>query len=153
MSNYLRPSDPGATIFFTVALADRTSDLLVREIGLLRQAVRITRAERPFSIDAWVVLLDHLHCVWTLPDDDADFSTRWSVIKALFALSVPEGARRPSHVARRERGVWQRRFWGEARPEIGPVDRFQRRTGEAPAAKPIMSGTRRITRPWFVIVG
>ena len=111
MSNYHRPSAPGASIFFTVALADRTSDLLVREIGLLRHAVRITRAERPFSINAWVALPDHLHCVWTLPAGDADFSTRWSVIKARFALSVPEGVRRPSHVARRERGVWQRRFW------------------------------------------
>jgi putative transposase len=111
MSNYHRPLVPGATVVFTVTLADRRSDLLVREIGRLRDAVRITRVERPFSIGAWVVLPDHLHCVWTLPEGDADFSTRWSVIKARFALSVPEGVRRPSHVARRERGVWQRRFW------------------------------------------
>jgi putative transposase len=108
---YIRPRRPGARVFFTVTLAERGSDLLLREIGRLRHAVRATRAERPFGVDAWVVLPDHLHCVWTLPEGDADFSTRWSVIKARFALSVPAGPRRPSHVARRERAVWQRRFW------------------------------------------
>ncbi|HSF94053.1 MAG TPA: transposase [Thermohalobaculum sp.] len=111
MPHYIRPRRPGACIFFTVTLAERGSDLLVREIGRLREAVRRTRAERQFGIDAWVVLPDHLHCVWTLPEGDADYSTRWSVIKARFALSVPEGPLRPSHISRRERGVWQRRFW------------------------------------------
>ncbi|MGR3661684.1 MAG: REP-associated tyrosine transposase [Paracoccaceae bacterium] len=98
-------------MFFTVNLADRQSDLLVRRIDALRRAVRQTRVERPFVIDAWVMLPDHLHCVWTLPAGDADFSTRWSVIKARIALSVPEGRRRASHIKRRERAVWQRRFW------------------------------------------
>jgi len=111
MPDYRRPKVAGATVFFTVTLAERGSDLLVREIGLVREAVRATRVERPFGIDAWVVLPDHLHCVWTLPAGDVDFSTRWSVIKARFSRSVREGVRRPSHVARRERAVWQRRFW------------------------------------------
>jgi putative transposase len=111
MSRYVRPRIPGATIFFTVALADRRSDLLIREVDRLRDAVSRTRAERPFHIDAWVVLPDHLHCIWTLPRGDSDFSTRWSLIKARFSLSVGEGSQRPSHMTRRERGVWQRRFW------------------------------------------
>ncbi|MAC78275.1 MAG: transposase [Rhodobacteraceae bacterium] len=111
MANYLRPRIPGATIFFTVALARRGSGLLVDHVEDLREAVRATRQERPFGIDAWVVLPDHLHAVWTLPPGDADYSTRWSVIKARFSRCVPEGDRRASHVARRERGVWQRRFW------------------------------------------
>jgi putative transposase len=111
MSCYVRPRVPGATIFFTIALADRSTDLLTREIDRLRDAVRRTRDERTFRIDAWVVLPDHLHCVWTLPPNDHDFSTRWSVIKARFSLSVAEGAQRPSHIVRRERGLWQRRFW------------------------------------------
>ena len=64
MPNYLRPQIPGATIFFTVTLANRQSNLLVREIARLRDAVRITRADRPFDIEAWVVLPDHLHCIW-----------------------------------------------------------------------------------------
>jgi putative transposase len=111
MSRYVRPRVPGATVFFTVDLEERGSDLLLREIGHLRDAVRTTRAERPFHIDAWVVLPDHLHCIWTLPPGDSDFSTRWSVIKARFSRAMPQGARRASHVRRRERGIWQRRFW------------------------------------------
>ena len=111
MSRYLRPRVSGATVFFTVALATRGTDLLVREIEALRQAVRLTRAERPFGIDAWVVLPDHMHCVWTLPEGDADYSTRWSVIKARFSRAMPPVPRRRSHAPRREHGVWQRRFW------------------------------------------
>lgn len=111
MSNYRRPKLPGATVFFTVTLATRGSDLLTREIETLRQSVRQTRAERPFFIDAWVVLPDHMHCVWTLPDGDSDFSTRWSVIKARFSRAMPHVERRPSHAVRREHGIWQRRFW------------------------------------------
>ena len=70
-----------------------------------------TRFERPFHIDAWVVLPDHMHAVWTLPPGDRDFSTRWRIIKARFSRAVPVGERRPSHWARRERAVRQRRFW------------------------------------------
>ena len=111
MSHYLRPKHPGATVFFTVNLADRSSDLLMREIESLRQAVRLTRSERPFAIAAWVVLPDHMHCIWQLPDHDHDFSTRWSVIKARFTRAVDVENRRASHLKRRERGLWQRRFW------------------------------------------
>ena len=111
MPNYIRPRVAGATVFFTVGLADRQSTVLVDHVCMLRDAVRKTREERPFHIDAWVVLPDHLHAVWTLPDGDFDFSTRWSVIKARFSRSVGAGHRRQSHVKRRERGLWQRRFW------------------------------------------
>ena len=111
MPNYRRPSRPGSRIFFTVTLAQRGTDLLTQEVETLRHAVRLTRQERPFSIDAWVVLPDHMHCVWTLPEEDADFSTRWSVIKARFSRAMPPVARRRSHEARREHGIWQRRFW------------------------------------------
>ncbi len=88
MSCYIRPHAPGACVFFTVALADRRSDLLVCEIDRLRAAVRATRVERPFHVDALVVLPDHLHCVWTLPEGDRDFSTRWGAIKARFVMSL-----------------------------------------------------------------
>jgi putative transposase len=111
MPNYLRPKVQGATIFFTVALACRGDDLLVREVARLREAVRVTRSERPFWIDAWVVLPDHLHAVWTLPAKDRDFLTRWRLIKSRFAMGLPKGTLRPSHVVRDERGIWQRRFW------------------------------------------
>jgi putative transposase len=67
MPNYCRNRLPGETFFFTVNLLDRRSDLLVARIGRLRDAVRRVRAQRPFRVDAWVVLPDHLHCLWTLP--------------------------------------------------------------------------------------
>ena len=111
MSRYLRPRLPGLPIFFTVALAQRGGTLLVDHVGLLRAVVAQTRAERPFGIATWVVPPDHLHCIWTLPEGDADYSTRWRLIKARFSRGLPVGALRASHVRRQERGIWQRRFW------------------------------------------
>ncbi len=112
MPEYRRNFVAGGCYFFTVTLLDRRSDLLVAEIGLLREAVRGVRARRPFAIDAWVVLPDHMHCVWTLPEGDADFPGRWRAIKTVFSKWLP-GLGRPSPVmaARGERGIWQRRYW------------------------------------------
>ncbi|MEL6451230.1 MAG: transposase [Pseudomonadota bacterium] len=92
-------------------LARRGSCTLTEHIEVLRLAVRQTRAAHPFDIDAWVVLPDHIHAVWTLPAGDCEYATRWSVIKARFSRQMPAGPRRDSHILRRERGVWQRRFW------------------------------------------
>ena len=111
MPNYVRPKVTGATVFFTVAMAVRGSDLLVREVEALRRAVKATRMARPFRIDAWVVLPDHMHCVWTLPEGDADYSGRMGQIKAGFSKALPAGKLRSSHASRREKGIWQRRFW------------------------------------------
>lgn len=111
MSDYLRPRRAGACLFLTITLADRKSQVLTERIEALRTAVRMTQAERPFEINAWVVLPDHMHCVWTLPEGDDGYATRVGLIKARFSRGVPMGYRRTSHVARRERGVWQRRFW------------------------------------------
>jgi putative transposase len=111
MSRYLRPRHPGARIFFTVTLADRRARTLVAEVDRLREAVRVTRDERPFRIDAWVVLPDHLHAIWTLPEGDADYAARWRLIKSRFSRGLPEGRQRLSHLARQERAIWQRRFW------------------------------------------
>lgn len=111
MPNYHRPDVTGAKIFFTVALAERGARTLVVEIEALRAAVRLTRAERPFGIDAWVVLPDHLHCIWSLPEGDRDYPTRWRLIKSRFSMGLPKGRLRPSHIARDERGIWQRRYW------------------------------------------
>lgn len=88
MSNYLRPRLPGRPVFFTVCLAQRGACLLTEEIDILREAVRVTRARRPFSIDAWVVLPDHMHAIWTLPADDPNYSDRWGAIKARFSKYV-----------------------------------------------------------------
>jgi putative transposase len=66
--DYRRNRVPGGTFFFTANLLDRRSDLLVEQIDALREAVRRVRARTPFHIDAWVVLPEHMHCVWTLPE-------------------------------------------------------------------------------------
>ena len=75
-------------MFFTVALAQPGADALTREIETLRAAVRQTRSERPSRINVWVVLPDHMYCVWTLPEGDSDFSTRFGAIKARFTRMV-----------------------------------------------------------------
>jgi putative transposase len=112
MTGYRRLYVAGGCYFFTVNLEDRDSDLLVRHVAVLRGAVARTRALHPFRIDACVVLPNHLHCVWTLPEGDCDFSTRWASIKRLFSWGLPGSEDRcASRVAKRERGVWQRRFW------------------------------------------
>ena len=112
MSNYRRARVPGASYFFTVNLRDRRSDLLVREIDLLRATVRATRARHPFHIDAWVVLPEHMHCIWTLPAGDRDFAGRWQIIKAALSRRLPEhGTPNAAQAARGERGIWQRRYW------------------------------------------
>jgi putative transposase len=112
MPDYRRMHIPGGTCFFTVALRDRGATWLVTEIEPLRAAVRATIARHPFHIDAWVVLPDHMHCLWTLPPDDSDFPRRWMMIKAEFSKSIPPAAdRSPSLMRKRERGIWQRRYW------------------------------------------
>ncbi len=116
MSDYRRLWIAGGCYFFTVNLRERApNDLLVRHIDVLRESVCEARRRWPFRIDAWVVLPDHLHCLWTLPEGDADFATRWRLIKAGFARRLPCTERRSAgRVRRGERGVWQRRFWEHA---------------------------------------
>jgi putative transposase len=102
---------PGGTYFFTVALTDRKRDWLVRHINLLRLAFRRAKRERPFTIDAIVVLPEHLHCVWTLPPGDADYSHRWRLIKARFSKDLLLAGAPIHQSAKGEYNVWQRRFW------------------------------------------
>ena len=116
MPDYRRVRVPGGTYFFTVNLLERyPNDLLVRHIDALRDAVLRTRERHPFAVDAWVVLPDHLHAVWTLPAGNADFTNRWRTIKQHFSRAVERGERRSAvRVRRKERGMWQRRFWEHA---------------------------------------
>ncbi|CCD83915.1 conserved protein of unknown function; putative transposase domain [Bradyrhizobium sp. ORS 285] len=112
MPNYRRAFVPGGCWFFTVNLLDRRLGLLIEHIDLWRSAIAATRERYPFKIDAFVVMPDHLHAVWTLPPDDADFSTRWRLIKNRFARELPRTERlSPARLANGERGIWQRRFW------------------------------------------
>jgi putative transposase len=112
MINYRRNHIAGGSYFFTVNLADRAATLLIDHIDLLRSAVRYTHERHPFIIDAMAVLPDHLHAVWTLPIDDADYATRWRLIKTMFSRGVPRDENRSqSRMNKGERGIWQRRYW------------------------------------------
>jgi putative transposase len=112
MTDYRRNFIAGGSFFFTVNLAERRLRLLTEHIDELRKAFRETRRDHPFTIDAMVILPNHLHTIWTMPEGDANFATRWRLIKSAFSRSLPTGERiSDSRVAKGERGIWQRRYW------------------------------------------
>jgi putative transposase len=108
---YRRNFVPGGTFFFTAAIVDRRTGALIENIGLLRHACRLTCQERPFSINAVVVLPDHLHIITTLPADDADYPGRWKRCKSLFSRLVAKRSSGGSKNQRGEYALWQRRYW------------------------------------------
>jgi putative transposase len=117
MPRYLRAKGPGNQYFFTVVTYDRRPILTWPESrAALRQAVITARKGAPFGIDAWVLLPDHLHCVWSLPEYDKNYPRRWNVIKSTFSRlmksrlhdETPVSASRARH---RELTIWQRRYW------------------------------------------
>jgi putative transposase len=114
MSRYRRAKIEGGTFFFTVTLADRSSDLLVRGIDRLRRVYRSVQERYPFETVAICILPDHLHAIWSLPSSVANFATRWSLIKGGFSRGLPAASRSPSKIVRREKGIWQRRYWEHA---------------------------------------
>lgn len=112
MPKYRRRHVPGGTYFFTLCLAEPGETLLVDEIGLLRASFAEALRRRPARIDAAVILPDHLHMIWTLPDGDADFPTRIGQIKGRFTHVVGlTGARSRSQARKGEWQIWQRRYW------------------------------------------
>ena len=112
MTNYRRNFIPGGSYFFTVNLVDRHSCLLTENIETLRAAFRYTRSRHPFTVEAMVVLPDHLHTIWSLPEGDHDFALRWRLIKSAFSRELPAGESiSESRAAKGERGIWQRRYW------------------------------------------
>jgi putative transposase len=124
MTSYRRNFVPGGSYFFTVNLADRRSRLLTEHVDLARDALRAVRATHPFAVEATVVLPDHLHAIWTLPEGDVDFSTRWRLIKATFSRGLPPGEKvSASRASRGERGIWQRRYWEHTLRDEGDFER------------------------------
>jgi putative transposase len=112
MSNYRGYSIAGGTYFFTLALANRQSTLLTDQIEMLRAAYQRTNALHPFTTIAICILPDHIHAIWQLPPDDANFALRWRMIKSQFSRQLPINQQRSdSKAKRREKGIWQRRFW------------------------------------------
>jgi putative transposase len=112
MTEYRRNFVKGGSYFFTVALADRSQSLLVDHINALRDAFYHVKTQYPFVLDAMVVLPEHLHCIWTLPPEDANYPDRWRRLKAAFSRSLPDRyPRSSSKILKGERGIWQRRYW------------------------------------------
>jgi len=112
VTNYRRNFVPGGSFFFTVNLADRRSRVLIERVDLLRSALRYSRTRHPFTIEAIVVLADHLHAIWALPPGYMEYPTRWRLIKTEFSRALaPQELRSQCRQAKGERGIWQRRFW------------------------------------------
>ena len=112
---YRRAFIPGGAFFFTVVTEGRRPLLASAEVvEILRGAFRSVRNARPFQIDAMVVMPEHLHCIWTLPPGDADFATRWRLIKTWFTKHCPPALRpvpNPARAAKGEQALWQHRYW------------------------------------------
>jgi REP-associated tyrosine transposase len=111
MVRYRRNLIEGGTFFLTATLADRTSSALTDYIALLRRAFRLTRREHPFTIDAVVVLPDHMHIIMTLPPEDANFPIRLSLIKRRFTGAIAKTGAKIARHPNREAALWQRRYW------------------------------------------
>jgi putative transposase len=108
---YRRSFLPGGTYFFTVTLVDRGSRLLIEHVDELRDAFRVTREERPFEIEAIAVLPGHLHAIWKLPGEDADFPGRWRRIKGHFSSTLLRAGVQLGRHSNGELALWQRRYW------------------------------------------
>jgi len=103
--DYRRIWQPGGCYFFTVVTHQRQTLLTQKKcIQYLREAFQHIRKKRPFTIDAIVVLPDHLHCIWTLPPNDADYATRWRLIKHFVTCKINK-----NHATKVK--LWQKRYW------------------------------------------
>jgi putative transposase len=117
MSTYQRSRKPGGTFFFTVVTFQRRRLFdNPKHRDLFLKMIAEVQGDYPFTLDAWVLLPDHLHCLWTLPSGEKDYSKRWGLIKAKFTKAIGGEAGRSalltgSKLRHREGTIWQRRFW------------------------------------------
>ena len=108
MPDYRRIYRKGGCYFFTVVTTKRQS-ILIKNIQLVREAFQHVCSRHPFIIDAAVILPDHLHCIWTLPENDDDYSMRWRLLKSYFSHHLSE--QKNFTFNKSNRSVWQKRFW------------------------------------------
>jgi len=144
MVNYRRSRVAGGSYFFTVTLRDRRSSALVDHIADLREAFHWVQTRRPFRIRAIVVLPDHLHTIWTLPAEDADYSGRWRAIKSRFTRALVKSGGPLRRNARGEYLLWQRRYWEHTLRD--PVD--MQRHIDYIHYNPVKHGHVRLVRDW-----
>jgi putative transposase len=114
MPDYKRIIIPGGCFFFTVCLADRQATTLIDYIEELKAAWRWTHLHKPFASPAWVILPDHIHCIWKLPADDSDYASRWNLLKGHFTRALVAKGHTQQGKRARERAIWQRRYWEHA---------------------------------------
>jgi putative transposase len=117
MPNYIRDRTTGGTWFFTVVTYKRRGFLCDEPVRIaLRNAINKIRVKYPFEINAWVLMPDHFHCIWTLPPGDSNYSLRLSLLKRAVTIDCKSqilgsdecSVSRRKH---REKTIWQRRFW------------------------------------------
>ena len=140
MSTYRPNRVPGHTWFFTVRLADPASTLLTEHISAFGEAIRQARGNKPFHVDAWVVLHNHAHAIWTLPPGDADCAARWRAVKIAFSKAV----RKASPSAVRGAAIWQRRYQQHAVTD----DSHYRRLVDYVHANPVSHGLCAAPAEW-----
>lgn len=112
---YRRSKTPGGTYFFTVVTFRRKKFLCEpKNVELLRTAFKIVKSAHPFTIDAFVLMPEHLHCIWTLPPGDNNYPTRWNLIKKYFTERCPAALKLPPRASQRRKRaqtVWQPGYW------------------------------------------
>jgi len=117
MATYVRSRAPGGTFFFTLVTFQRRRLFAnPKNLEILSEIIAEVHKDYPFTMDAWVFLPDHLHCLWTLPPEEVDFSKRWGLIKAKFTKAISKEQGRSSlltgsRIRHGESAIWQRRFW------------------------------------------
>lgn len=112
MPHYFRSQEAGATYFFTLTLAQRKTSLLTDHIDWLRLAYQRANTLHPFKTIAICILPDHIHAIWQMPAEEADYGLRWRMIKSQFSRYFsPNEHRSSSKIKHREKGIWQRRYW------------------------------------------
>jgi putative transposase len=123
MPEYRRAKFKGSVFFFTVVLAERSSNLLVEQVDRLRRIYRTAKERRPFDTVAICILPDHIHAIWALPEGDTDFAIRWNLIKSGFSRGLDARPRSESKILKREKGIWQRRYWEHAIRDDADLER------------------------------
>jgi len=108
MTRYRDNRVPGMTYFFTVRLLDRNSTLLTDHFSAFGEAMRQARIRKPFHVDAWVVLPDHAHAIWTLPPGDHDCATRWRAVKIAFSKALHKTGLTLASAA--DATIWERHY-------------------------------------------
>ena len=106
MIDYRNNRVPGGTFFFTVRLLQRGSTLLTDHISAFGEAMRLARVRKPFHVDAWTVLPDHAHAMWTLPPGDHDCSSRWRAVKIAFSKAL----RKSLVTSSPDGAIWERQY-------------------------------------------